>query len=118
PEPVMAEVPFSSRRRWSSLRLGGTSYVLGAPELFPLGPLAARATREAEAGRRVVAFGTSDPAPDPEAPPAGLRALGIVVLAERLRSDARETVAFFREQGVTLRVISGDRPEAVAAIAA
>ena len=46
------------------------------------------------------------------------RLLGIVVLAERLRADARETVEFLRSQGVRLLVISGDRPETVAAVAA
>jgi cation-transporting P-type ATPase E len=45
------EVAFSSRWRWSGVRLGGVGYVLGAPELFPLGALAARARKEAEAGR-------------------------------------------------------------------
>ena len=57
--------------------------------------------------------------PSPDAPPpAGLRPLGLVVLAEELRPDARETVAFLLEQGVELRVISGDAPATVAAIAA
>jgi magnesium-transporting ATPase (P-type) len=50
--------------------------------------------------------------------PGGLEPLGIVVLAERLRPQARETVEFFLAQGVRLKVLSGDRPETVAAIAA
>ena len=50
--------------------------------------------------------------------PAGLELLGLVVLAERLRAHARETVEFFHAQGVRLKVLSGDRPETVAAIAA
>ena len=53
-------VPFSSSRRWSALRLGGEGYVLGAPELFPLGDLAATSEDEQRAGRRVVAFGTTN----------------------------------------------------------
>jgi len=44
--------------------------------------------------------------------------LGIAVLGERLRADARETVEFLRSQGVRIAVISGDRPETVAAVAA
>ena len=39
-EEASEAVPFSSSRRWSALRLGGEGFVLGAPELFPLGPLA------------------------------------------------------------------------------
>jgi P-type E1-E2 ATPase len=122
-EPVREGVPFSSRRRWSGLSMGGRSYVLGAPEHFALeGPLGARADEEARRGRRVLAFavgGAQLAAPRPDSPPpAGLRPLGLVVLAEQLRPDARETVAFLLEQGVEIRVISGDAPATVAAIAA
>src|SRR2546425_5749399 len=92
PEEPRASVPFSSRRRWSALQLGPTTYVLGAPELFPPDELRSPADQEARAGRRVVAFGvargplTADSSPVIEAP------LGIVVLGERLRGDARATV--------------------------
>jgi cation-transporting P-type ATPase E len=116
-----SHVPFSSRWRWSGLRVDGTSHVLGAPELFPLGELGSRASDEAREGRRVVAFAETnadldsvDPA---DGPPGQLRLLGLVVLSERLRPEARNTVAFFLSQGVALKVISGDRPETVAAIA-
>ena len=94
--------------------------MLGAPELFPLGPLAGRAAQEAASGRRVLAFGTTTDtlsSEDPVAPPAGLETLGLVVLAEQLRQDARETVDFFRSQGIELKVISGDAPVTAAAIA-
>ncbi len=115
-------VPFSSRYRWSGVRLAGTTYVLGAPERLPLGALAGRVAYEAERGRRVVGLATTT-APldgiDPAAgPPDGLRLRGLVVLAERLRPDAERTVRFFLEQGVQLKVLSGDRPATVAAIAA
>ncbi len=44
--------------------------------------------------------------------------LALVVLAESVRPDAAETLAFFREQGVAVKVISGDNPRTVAAVAA
>ncbi|HEU4942621.1 MAG TPA: HAD-IC family P-type ATPase, partial [Gaiellaceae bacterium] len=114
-------VPFSSRWRWSGLRLGGRDLVLGAPELFELGPLAERAAAESADGRRVLAFGTSSEplaGVDPAAgPPPQFRASALVVIAERLRPEARATVEYFRREGVALKVISGDRPETVAAIA-
>jgi cation-transporting P-type ATPase E len=121
PEKPAQEVPFSSRRRWSALRLGAENLVLGAPELFALAGLEARAAQEASAGRRVVAIGRvpelpSEVAPDAE-PPEGLVTLGLVVIGEKLRPEARQTIEFFRAQGVQLKVISGDRPETVAAIA-
>jgi P-type E1-E2 ATPase len=115
-EPRTA-VPFSSRRRWSSVTFAETTYALGAPELFPLDALQTPADEHARAGRRVVAFGVASVA-DENAPLAVDRVLGIVVLGERLRDDARETVDFLRSQGVHIAVISGDRPETVAAVAA
>ena len=56
PADVEAEVPFSSRRRWSALQLDGHAVVLGAPELLPLGALGERVAAEQQAGRRVLAL--------------------------------------------------------------
>ncbi len=121
PERPSAEVPFSSSRRWSALALGADRYVLGAPELFPLDGLKERSEAAAAQGRRVVAVGTTsadlgEVRPE-QGPPSDLRPIGIVVIGERLRPRARETVAYLLAQGVELRVLSGDRPETVAAIA-
>jgi cation-transporting P-type ATPase E len=117
-ETLGASVPFSSARRWSALRLDDATYVLGAPELFELGPLATRAESEAANGRRVLALSRSGADLEPtEVLPKELVSVGLVLLAERLRADARETVAFFRSQGIELKILSGDRPETVAAIA-
>ena len=94
--------------------------MLGAPELFALGPLSSVADRERRAGRRVLALaaGSTDlarVAADAGPPPASV--IGLVVMAERLRPQIRETVAFFRSEGVELKVLSGDNPETAAAIA-
>ncbi|MGI9538853.1 MAG: HAD-IC family P-type ATPase, partial [Miltoncostaeaceae bacterium] len=116
-----AVVPFSSRTRWSGVQLDGRTLVLGAPELFGLGPLTSHVARESGAGRRVLALMESS-APLAEAadggPPTDLEPLGLAVLSEELRPDTRETVAYLLEQGVELRVISGDAPATVGAIAA
>jgi cation-transporting ATPase E len=133
-EEPLGEVPFASRRRWSGVQLADGTLLLGAPERFPLDPaLAAAADAQRARGRRVVAFArgdaplrpagadpvaTADGARDSDTPPADARPLGLVVLAERLRDDARETVAFFAREGVELKVLSGDSPATVAAIAA
>jgi P-type E1-E2 ATPase len=119
-EEPSESVPFSSSRRWSGLRLGGTGYVLGAPELFTLGALSRTALDEQAAGRRVLALGTTtagfpeqpDGTPPPSVP------LGVAVLGEELRPDTRETVAFLLAEGVDLKVLSGDAPETAASIAA
>jgi magnesium-transporting ATPase (P-type) len=60
---------------------------------------------------------TDQPLDEPGRLPAGTRPLGLVVLAEQLRPNVRETIAFFQAQGIELKVLSGDRPETVAAIA-
>jgi cation-transporting ATPase E len=121
------EVPFSSKWKWSGLRLGGVSYVLGAPDVLaasgalelPLG-LARKLDEETAAGRRVVAFGQSSEAlpEDPEhAPPPRLTPVALIVLEETLRADAAETIAFIREEGVDLKLISGDARATVTAVA-
>jgi cation-transporting P-type ATPase E len=120
PAQVEAEVPFSSGRRWSALQFGGRSVVLGAPELLPLGQIAERVRSEQHAGRRVLGVahgGTLDRKPDDPRLPSGLEALGIVVLSERLRPEARATVEYFRAQGIEVKVLSGDAPQTVGAIA-
>jgi magnesium-transporting ATPase (P-type) len=117
-EEAAGYVPFSSSKRWSGLRLGATSFVLGAPEHFRLDSLAETAAREAGMGRRVLAFGrTGERLDEDERPPAGLEALGLVVLSEELRPETRATVEFLRREGVELKVVSGDAPQTVAAIA-
>ena len=131
PEPVRAEVPFSSAWKWSGLVLDGDggprSYVMGAPDILTgtgaltLPPALAEALEEhTAAGRRVVAFAEArEPLPpDPAAaPPPALEPRALVVLAERLRPDAAETIAFMREQNVDLKLISGDARSTVTAVA-
>jgi len=127
PARVGGEVPFSSKWKWSGLRLGGVSYVLGAPDVLAAGGalelppgLARKLEEETAAGRRVVAFGQASEAlpDDPEhAPPPRLTPVALVVLEEKLRADAAETVAFIREEGVDLKLISGDARATVTAVA-
>jgi P-type E1-E2 ATPase len=124
---VAAEVPFSSEWKWSGLRIGSTTYVMGAPDVLSgagalvLPPALARVLeRETAAGRRVVAFGESSE-PLPASPAEGaaprLAPVALVVLEETLRPDAAETVATMREENVDLKLISGDARATVTAVA-
>src|SRR4051794_2406611 len=105
PEPVSAEVPFSSEWKWSGLTLDGASaasYVLGAPDVLQqagaleLPPaLAAKLEEETAQGRRVFAFAeASGPLPKNPSrePPPRLTPRALVVLEENLRPDAAETI--------------------------
>jgi len=127
-------VPFSSARKWSGADFGPRGvWILGAPEILlsaasegavDSGSLRERIDREASAGHRVVLIAKStariqDPGElDPAAaPPAGLKPVALVRLSDEVRDDAAETLAYFSEQGIALKVISGDHAGTVGAIA-
>ncbi len=125
-ENPTAQVPFSSRRRWGALEIGADRFALGAPEaLLADGrdpALQSSATEQASEGRRVLAIAAlPGPLPDAEsgdlALPEDLKPLGLVVLAESLRPNAGDTVDFFHREEVALKVLSGDAPATVGAIA-
>ncbi|MEU4423811.1 HAD-IC family P-type ATPase [Actinoplanes sp. NPDC024001] len=127
PWRVRDEVPFSSSLRWSGLVAEEGSWVLGAPDAlaprlrFPVP--AAEVTSRTDLGLRVLllaraedpAAGLRDPHGRPELPM--LVPVGLVALADELREDVVETVRRFGADGVRLKVLSGDDPRTVAAIA-
>ncbi len=127
-----ASIPFSSARKWSALAFDASelagAYVLGAPEMLQpaLGDdlsWQAEARIWANAGHRVLLFTATDAASlvviDGEEPtlPASLTALALLTFTDELRPEARETLAGFREAGVAVKIISGDNPHTVAAVA-
>jgi magnesium-transporting ATPase (P-type) len=114
-------VPFSSARKWSGAAFGTKgSWVLGAPDVL-LGPAERehldRAREHAEAGRRVVLLARTDAALDGETRPRPLVPVAFVVLTDRVRETASATLAYFDRQDVGVKVISGDHPDTVAAVA-
>ncbi len=124
------EIPFSSETKWSALTFSesGKTYVLGAPEiLLPAlqteSSLGSQVTVWAEQGLRVLLFACYDHpvdlSPGTEQPclQPGLIPLGLVSLVDVLRPCARETLASFSQAGVQLKIISGDNPQTVAALA-
>ncbi len=118
---VGATVPFSSARKWSGAAFGTKgSWVLGAPDVL-LGPADGeyldRAREHAEAGRRVVLLARTDAPLGTEARPDPLVPVAFVILTDRVRETASATLAFFDRQGVRVKVISGDHPDTVAAVA-
>ncbi|MEV7176765.1 HAD-IC family P-type ATPase [Kitasatospora sp. NPDC093679] len=121
---VVESVPFSSARKWSAARLaepqgGEGSWLLGAPDvLLPAGhPALAESDGLGARGLRVLLLGRSPvPLDDPD-PAAGLEPLALVVLRQRLRADAADTLRYFERQRVRAKVISGDAAVAVGAVA-
>ena len=113
-------VPFSSARKWSAAAYGSNGvWVLGAPEMVWLdaaGSARQRADGLASTGNRVLLLARGDALAGEELP-TGLRPIALVLLQEKVRPDAAETLAYFHEQGVALKVISGDNPRTVGAVA-
>jgi magnesium-transporting ATPase (P-type) len=115
-------VPFSSARKWSGAEFGSKgTWVLGAPDVIlrdvPADDELRRALAHAEAGRRVVLLARTDGPLGGETLPAGLVPVAFVVLGDRVRETASTTLSYFARQGVEVKVISGDHPETVAAVA-
>jgi cation-transporting P-type ATPase E len=120
--PVQSEVPFSSRWKWSACRLEGddATLVLGAPDVLMGADAPAVVAEHERAGRRTLLFGRT-PAilttPDAGAPAPAIEPVAVIALEEHLRPEAAETIAFLRSQGVSVKVMSGDSPTTVAAVA-
>ena len=115
-------VPFSSARKWSGASFGerGT-WLLGAPDVLLRSgeddATLAGALEHAEAGRRVVLLARTEGRLSGDSQPADLVPIAFVVLGDRVRESASDTLAYFARQGVQVKVISGDHPETVAAVA-
>ena len=125
---VHGAIAFSSRRKWSAAVLDEETWLMGAPEIVLTGAdggaeLLAHVQRLSTGGVRVVALARAQQPcardDDGEARlPGTRRAAGLVVLSEQVRSDAAQTLDYFRTQGVDVKIISGDNPTTVAAVAA
>lgn len=121
---VTRKIPFSSARKWSGVEFAGHgSWLLGAPSVIGGDDLPdevrASVARHEASGRRVLLLASSDAplkAADQELP-LGAAPAALLVLAEELRDETAATVRYLRAQGVRIKVLSGDAPRAVAAIA-
>lgn len=104
--PVAATTEFSSERKWSGLELAGQQWRLGAPEMLTSdAKVLAEAAGLAAEGRRTLLV-TRDGIPT-----------ALLALREQVRPEAARTLEYFKSQGVSVRVISGDHPQTVAAVA-
>lgn len=129
---LLNTVPFSSSRKWSAAQfrlaegvavgtpLASTVAVyLGAPEFLldqSESKISAQVAEQAELGRRVILLATAATLTGADLP-ADLVPQALVLLEDEVRDDAHETLQYFIEQGVMLKVISGDHPGTVAAVA-
>ncbi len=120
---LAASVPFSSARKWSSDSFEGKgTWVLGAPEMIlPDGAeenrLLQRIFSTTAGGERVLLLARAPGILEEQSLPPGLEPMALLMLEEKVRGDAPETMRYFASQDVTIKVISGDNPTTVAAVA-
>lgn len=115
-----ATAPFKSATKWSgvSYRDHG-NWVIGAPDVLldPCSAPAAQAERIGAKGLRVLLLGEADMPVDQPGAPGQVTPAALVVLEQKVRPDAQETLDYFAEQGVSVKVISGDNAVSVGAVA-
>lgn len=117
--------PFTSAKKWSGVSFGpdashpqGENLVLGAPDvLAPEGSeAAAQAQSIGSTGKRVLLVGRASSVVTEADASGKVEPLGLVVLEQKVRPDAARTLAYFRDQGVDVKVISGDNAASVGAV--
>ncbi|MFF0579943.1 HAD-IC family P-type ATPase [Streptosporangium saharense] len=114
---VTATVPFSSARKWSGADFGEKgAWILGAADvlLTPATPEYGQAADLAATGLRVLALGRVETLNESL---GTVEPRALVVLEQRIRPEAAETLRYFAKQNVAIKIISGDNPESVSAIA-
>ena len=117
---AVAKTGFSSASKYSSVTFEEASYVLGAPEFVlkeQYENYEEAISAHASKGARVLVFGTAKEEPDGKPLKEAVTPLAYVLLANPLRQEAKETFTYFAEQGVEVKVISGDNPLTVSEVA-
>lgn len=112
-------VPFSSEKKWSGISLKNKgSYVLGAPE-FVLKEQFNKYKNEIlsyQENYRVLSISHSNNKFENNDLPQNLELLGFVLVSDKIRKDAKKTLEYFKNQGVNIKIISGDNPVTVSKI--
>lgn len=114
------KIPFSSERKYRAIRFAGEGcFVLGAPEFLSQGDehINSMAEKYAHDGFRVLLLGGCEDISPEDASVTGVKPLGLIVISDCIRPEAAATFAYFREQNVGIKVVSGDNPITVSKIA-
>lgn len=114
-------IPFSSKRKYSAVTFTeeGT-FIIGAPDFVikdQFSKIATKVTRFSNQGCRVLVLGHTDKKIKNEILPDSVRPIALIVIQDHIRDDASDTISFFKQNGVDIKVISGDNPETVSKIA-
>jgi cation-transporting ATPase E len=115
-----AVAPFKSATKWSGASFGEHgNWVIGAPDVLldPASPVAAQAEEIGAKGLRVLLLASTGYSVDAADAPGRVTPVALVILEQRVRPDARETLDYFASQHVSVKVISGDNAVSVGAVA-
>lgn len=116
------EVPFTSGRKWGAVEFEHQTLVLGAPErvlpqTFTGDSVIERAIELSKQGLRVLAFASTNALPEHDRIDGHTTPIALIVLSDKIREDIQETLQSFRDEAISLKVISGDNLETVRSIA-
>lgn len=113
-------IPFSSQRKMRALTIVGRgNYVLGAPDflLMPDDEFLIEAEKYASKGYRVLLLGQTDSIDVSQSQIGAVKAMALIVIYDCIRPEAKETLRFFENAHVDIRILSGDNPTTVARVA-
>ncbi len=118
---VTYNIPFSSKRKFTATSFEGKgTYAIGAPEFLHVGALSPsildRMNDEAKNGRRVLMLAKAEETLTEDSLPP-MTPCALLILEDHIRPEAPDTIRWFRENGVGIKIISGDNPVTVASIA-
>lgn len=115
---VTEQISFSSDRKWSAMTFSGVgTLVIGAPEKLCSDKLPENVLEAQQNGKRVLLAGITQHAVQKEQPLPEMQLLAEIILTDPLRANAAKTIAAFQQEGVSVKLISGDNPMTASAMA-
>lgn len=111
PFPIEERVPFSSRRKFMGISTPEGHFLLGAPDFLTTDPqIHEQAEKYSRQGLRVLLLGSCPHLCHEPSEIHSFHAMGLIILSDCIKEDAIDTLRFFAEQNVEVKVISGDNP--------
>lgn len=115
---VLETIPFKSEKKWSGLTFENIgSYIIGAPEMITKDKKILDEIEQYESESRVILLAHSNEKFINQELPKNIEPLGIFLIDDIIREEAKDTINFFEENDVEVKIISGDNPKTVSKIA-
>lgn len=115
---VSSHIPFSSERKWSCMTFSGVgTFIIGAPEKLYNGKLPEEIEQSQRCGKRVLLAGITQEEVEKDKPLPYVKVIAGIILTDPIRQNAEKTISEFQNEGVAVKVISGDNPLTAFAVA-